>query len=100
MDIDILFVTHLLLQFIVLSIPFWSLTYLKYGVYIPLIISFLWLIFNGCPMTKMQSIGSNSFTYENMKLIFPDITKEYVDHILVFIFIFITVVGFRRLCKK
>ena len=53
---DILFCIHLLLIVILLSIPFWNRNYLKYGVYIPLIITILWLFFGGCPLTQIQDI--------------------------------------------
>jgi uncharacterized membrane protein YkvI len=97
---DFIFAIHLLLQVILLSIPLWSLNYLKYGVYIPLLISTIWLFFNGCPLTKVQSIESNSFTFELLKNVFPDITTQYVDHIIIFAFLLITVVSFHRLCKS
>ena len=61
---DALFILHILLTTTLLSIPFWSVKYLQYGVYIPLIISIIWLLFNGCPLTKIQNIESESFVKE------------------------------------
>jgi hypothetical protein len=94
---DILFIIHLLLTTTLLSIPFWPLDYLKYGVYIPLIISIIWLFFNGCPLTNIQDIDSDSFTQELLKPFIPNITTKHTEHFNTFLLLFITVIGFYRL---
>ena len=92
-----LFIIHLSLTFTLLSIPFWPLDYLKYGVYIPLIISIIWLLFNGCPLTLIQDIESKSFTQEILKPFIPNITTKHTEHFNTFLLLFITVIGFYRL---
>jgi hypothetical protein len=94
---DILFIIHLLLTTTLLSIPFWPLNYLKYGVYIPLIISIIWLLFNGCPLTNIQDIESENFTQELLKPFIPNITTKHTEHFNTFLLLFITVIGFYRL---
>lgn len=94
---DVLFIIHLSLTLILLSIPFWSLEYLTYGIYIPLIISITWLFFNGCPLTKIQHIESETFTQEILKPVIPSITSKQTEHLNTFILLFITVIGFNKL---
>ena len=94
---DPLFILHILLTVTLLSIPFWSVDYLQYGVYIPLIISIIWLLFNGCPLTAIQNIKSESFVQEILKPIVPNITTKQTEHINTFILLLITVIGFHRI---
>lgn len=95
---DTMFLLHLFIFFSIASIPFWPIPYLKYGVYIPLIVAFTWLACNGCPITKRQkNLSSNSFTKEIYAQFMPNITDHDVRHFNTFALILITVVGFRRL---
>jgi len=95
---DVLYIIHLLMTLTLLTIPFWSLNLLQYGVYIPLIISTIWIIFNGCPLTKIQTnLNSDNFTKEILKFFMPSISTKYTEHINTFILILVTVVGFNRL---
>lgn len=96
---DILLILHIILFFIFVSIPFWPLYILRFGVYIPLIISFIWLLFDGCPLTKMHAdIDDDGFTRQLYSYIISDISKKQVNHINTFALIAITVIGFQRLC--
>ena len=94
---DTLFILHILLTVTLLSIPFWSVDYLQYGVYIPLIISIIWILFNGCPLTAIQNIKSESFIQEILKPIVPNITTKQTEHLNTFILLLITVIGFHRI---
>ena len=95
---DILYIIHLLLSFALLTIPFWPLEYLQYGVYIPFMISTIWIIFNGCPLTKIQTnLNSDNFTKELFKYFVPDISTKYTEHINTFLLLLVTVIGFNRL---
>ena len=71
---EIVFWVHLLIIFIVCSIPVWHIKYLKYGVYIPYMISIMWLVFNGCPITKLQKTNSSSFTHDLLRYFKLDAT--------------------------
>jgi uncharacterized membrane protein YkvI len=98
--IDLLYLIHLLMTLTLFTIPFWPHCYLKYGVYIPLIISFIWIVCNGCPLTKIQTnLNSDNFTKEILTLFFPNITTKYTEHVNTFVLILVTVVGFNRLKK-
>ena len=95
---DILFILHILLSFTLITIPFWQIDYLKFGVYIPLIISASWIIFNGCPLTKIQkNLNSNSFTKEIFKYFIPSVSTRSTENINTFILVLVTVIGFNRL---
>jgi len=98
---DTLYIIHLFLSLTLLTIPFWPLEYLQYGVYIPLIIATLWIIFNGCPLTKIQTnLNSDNFTKELLKYFMPNISTKYTEHINTFLLLFVTVIGFNRLYYK
>ena len=94
---DILFFIHLLLIVILLSIPFWNCNYLKYGVYIPLIITILWLFFGGCPLTQIQDIEKETFTLEVLKSVLPNMKLQDAEHLNTFLLVLITVTGFYKL---
>jgi len=37
-----------------MSIPFWKLKYLKYGIYAPIVLAIIWILFDECPLTRIQ----------------------------------------------
>ena len=95
---DLLYALHIFIFVFVCSIPFWSVTYLKVGVYIPLIIAIIWVIFNGCPITKVQTnLDGDSFAKNLYKRIIPKITNDQTNNINTFMLILITVIGLNRL---
>jgi hypothetical protein len=97
---DILYVVHLLILLLIVSIPFWSRSYLRYGVYVPITISLIWVVFDECPITKYQTnLSSESFTKEIYSIFVPNITVKTVEHVNTFAFLLITIIGLRRLCR-
>ena len=96
---EILHVLHILMLFVILSIPFWPMSYLRYGVYVPITISLIWVVFNGCPLTQQQTnLRSQSFTKEIYSIFVPGITVKMAEHVNTFAFLLITVIGMHRLC--
>jgi len=92
---------HYLIFGFIVSIPFWPIAYLRYGVYVPIVISFMWAICNGCPLTKAQTnLSSNSFTLQVYQPFMPNISVEHAEHINTFAMLLITVVGFHRLQRS
>lgn len=88
---DILYAVHLLILLVMISIPLWPPPYLNYGVYLPVILSATWVIFNGCPLTAIQSnIEGENFTREIYSYIIPNISEKRADYITTFILILIT----------
>jgi hypothetical protein len=95
---DLLYVLHLLIFLFICSIPFWNIKYLKVGVYIPIILVITWIIFNGCPLTKVQkNLHGDSFTKNLYKYIMPSITSNQANDVNTFTLLLITVIGFNRL---
>lgn len=99
--IDQLFILHFIFVIFFLSIPFWPLKYLKYGVFTPLILATIWIIFLGCPLTKFQKLLNDEyFAQILLKPIFPNISKENTTRATHYILILVTVIGMVRLCPK
>ena len=98
MYMDYLYALHLAIMAFLLSIPAWSLRYLEYGIYLPLLLSASWILFDGCPLTKVQSnLNSKSFTRDIYDYIVPDISIKQAERVNTFILIGITIVGLKRL---
>jgi uncharacterized membrane protein YkvI len=99
---DALYALHLLIFGLILSIPLWPIAYLKYGVYVPILLSTIWLVCNGCPLTKIQkNLNSDSFTREVYSYFMPNISSATSDNINTFALLLITTIGFQRLkCTK
>ena len=95
---DILYAVHLFIFGLILSIPIWPIGYLRYGVYVPFALSIVWLVFQGCPMSKRQTgLKGDSFTTDVYSKIIPDITVKTAQHINTFALVLITIIGFHRL---
>lgn len=95
---DLLYALHLLIFLFICSIPFWNVKYLKVGVYIPIILVIIWIIFNGCPLTKVQkNLHGDSFTQNLYRYIMPSITSNQTNNVNTFTLLLITVVGLNRL---
>lgn len=93
-----LFFTHLIILFIVVSIPFWPINALEYGLYIPTILTLMWVLFGDCPLSRMQSeLEGRPFEHVLMQKIFPDITDDQVDHLATFTMAAITLIAAIRL---
>jgi len=101
MGVDVLHTIHIGLILILISIPFWSIPYLKWGIYIPLLIAAIWVLFDGCPITKIQSnLGNDTFMQHLYKKINPSTTRNQSEHVNCFILLLITVIGFHRIIYK
>ena len=99
--IDSLFILHLIFMIFFLSIPFWPLTYLKYGVYAPILLATIWIIFDGCPLTKIQAgLNDEYFARILLQYIVPNISKEATTRFSYYILLLVTVIGMIRLCPK
>ena len=98
---DIVFLLHLLFIIFFLSIPFWKIKYLRYGVYAPIILATIWIIFNGCPLTQIQrDLNDEYFSRVLLKIFYPDISDETTVRISYYILLLVTLIGFIRLCPN
>jgi len=97
--IDSLFILHLVFVIFFISIPFWPIKYLTYGVYAPLLLATIWIIFDGCPLTKVQrGLNDEYFARILLKPFRPNITKEQTTRFSYYILLIVSVIGFIRLC--
>lgn len=92
-----LYALHVLVLLWILSIPFWPVKYLKYGVYVPLAITFMWLVFGACPLTDADP-ELDHFTHHLVSNFVDGVSVETVDNALIFIMVLITFLGTRKLC--
>ena len=98
---DLLYILHVIFIVFFLSIPFWKLKYLKYGVYAPIILASIWIIFDGCPLTRIQEdLNDEYFSKVLLQNFIPNITKESTARASYYILLLVTVIGFIRLCPK
>lgn len=101
MKFDILFWLHLLFLIFFLSIPFWPIRYLRWGVYFPVILATIWIIFDGCPLTRIQyNLNDEYFSRILLQYINPNITKEATARFSYYILLVVTIIGMNRLCLK
>lgn len=95
---DLLYAIHLCIVGLVLTIPIQPIRFLRYSVYVPLALSIVWIVFQGCPISKNQpDLNGDSFTTDIYSKIIPNITVQTAEHINTFALILITTVGFYRL---
>lgn len=98
---DTLYILHLTFIIFFLSIPFWNLKYLRFGVFAPLVLATIWIIFKGCPLTQIQEdLNDEYFSKVLLQHFIPDITRETTARFSYYILLVVTVVGMIRLCPK
>lgn len=99
MVFDFIYLLHFVFLVVSFSIPLWNRKYLKYGIYLPLLISAGWIVFDGCPVTNLQAnLGGDTFFRNVVGNIVPTITNQQADNILFFIYLAITIISYKKLC--
>lgn len=97
---DQLYWLHLGFVIFFLSIPFWSLTYLRFGVYLPTVLATIWVIFDGCPLTKIQKgLNDEYFSQILLKPFFPKITREQTTRVTYYILLVVTISAMRKIVR-
>ena len=98
---DSIFILHLLFIIFFLSVPFWPIKYLRYGVFTPIILATIWIVFDGCPLTHIQrDLNDEYFSRVLLRYFIPNISNESTVRLSYYILILVTVIGFMRLCPK
>jgi hypothetical protein len=96
---SLLFFINLFVLFCILSILFWPNKYLRIGIYIPLLLSVFFLIYDGCQI--IEDLNLYSFIEELYIFFFPhavmDDVKRRSSNITIFILLLITNTGYARL---
>jgi hypothetical protein len=99
----LLFWLHLLIIIAIIMIPFMPRGWLIYAIYIPAIITAIWLIFDGCPITHMQQDlkeGEGFIHHLFKSYISPTITANKVNNIVTALMTWITLLTALRLLNK
>jgi hypothetical protein len=92
---------HLFFIIFFLSIPFWKIKYLRYGVYAPITLATIWIIFNGCPLTLIQKdLNDEYFSRVLLKVFYSNISDQTTVRISYYILLLVTMIGFIRLCPN
>lgn len=91
-----LYVLHVVILFWIISIPLWPIKYLQYGVYIPTIITLLWLLTGACPLTDADP-ALDHFTHHFVSNFIDGVQVETVDNALIFTMVLVTLLGARKL---
>lgn len=90
---------HYILILVLITIPLHPLKYIRYTLYLPIIISLLWLICNGCLLTKGSSIASdNNFIHHHLKVF--GLSRSFVDNLTTFYLLCVVYIAYYRLSKK
>lgn len=91
-----LYALHVVILLGIISIPLWPIKYLQYGIYIPLIITLLWLTTGACPLTDADP-ALEHFTHHFVSNFIDGVTVETVDNALIFVMVTVTFLGARKL---
>ena len=71
---DFVFVINVAFSILLISIPFWPKKYLRYGIYIPILLGLSWILFHGCPLVPFQQTRTTP-SKEMIKFFYPTIDK-------------------------
>ncbi len=93
-----LFWIHILIVLAIMSIPLWPRHYLEYGIYIPALMSIIWVICDGCPISKYQTeLEGDAFVLVLMRKIYPSITAHKMQDIITALLTTITLLSALKL---
>ena len=88
-----------MLVLVLISIPFWPVSYLKYGIFVPLGLAAAGFLFNGCTISKYQpELHGRKFMYDYFNKIHP-ISEDHAERLSTLILVSITTIGYIRLMK-
>ena len=83
---NIHYILHLLVPIYITILPFLPVRILRYLFFTPVLLPIIWLIFDGCPISKADAdIVKNykgSFVYSINKRIFPNITLKGSNNLM------------------
>jgi hypothetical protein len=95
---DPVWILHVSFIVFFLSIPFWPVRYLKYGVFLPLALATVWIVFDGCPLTRIQrDLNDEYFSRVLLRYFIPDISNEATARASYYILLLVVTIGMVRL---
>lgn len=92
-------ITHVPSALFLLLLPSLPIPILKYAIFIPWILSLVWVYFDGCPVTQYTNISSDKrgFVLQQFQKLFPKITESRVAHIITFSMVTIVLISYLRI---
>jgi|LauGreDrversion4_2_1035121.scaffolds.fasta_scaffold109331_3 hypothetical protein len=99
---DMLFYFHLFLMFLFLTIPLWPYDFLKYGAYLPLVLTIIWSLNGSCPLNSYHKVKNSkgNFTLDILRIFIPNASEKFTNHITMVVLVLITIISFKRLCNQ
>ena len=92
---------HITIMVLFFTIPFWPYNFLKYGAYIPLILSIIWSLNGKCPLNHFHKVENkeNNFNLDVLRIIIPNASEKLAVHMTMFSLILVTILSFKKLCN-
>lgn len=102
---SIIYILHIIVQLFIISLPFFPLNILKKGLYIlPLLITFQWLMFDGCILTLVHKKNKNEPDFMHgilKKIINNNITKQQAENFnSLLLVLIVTIIAYRFKINK
>jgi hypothetical protein len=95
-----LYLIHLGIVLVFLSIPFWPVNLLQIGVFIPLVLSFMWFMCGGCPLSQMDDgLDGHAFTHDIYNRFFT-INDKDSDRLTSLLVVGVCTLAFVNLIRK
>jgi hypothetical protein len=90
-------VFHLAFMLVIVSLAFWPSVTLPYVLWVPFLLSVVWLIFNGCPLTHVHAdLDDQLFMQPLLRPFFGDVSRERTSALAVCVLLLVTaVIGIR-----
>lgn len=96
----ILYLIHLGIVLVFLSIPLWPTALLQFGAFLPLALSFMWFICGGCPLSQMDDgLDGHAFTHDIYNKFFT-ISDKDSDRLTSLLVVAVCTLAFARLAFK
>lgn len=96
----LLYLLHLGIVLLFLSIPLWPVSLLRFGVFLPLMLSFMWFLCGGCPLTQMdEGLDGHAFTHDIYNKFFT-ISDKDSDRLTSLLVVGVCTTAFVNLMRK
>jgi hypothetical protein len=88
---------HLAFMLFVVSLVFWPSVTLPYVLWLPFLLSVVWLVFNGCPLTHIHAdLDDQLFMQPLLRPLFGKVSRERTSSLAVCVLLLVTaVIGIR-----
>lgn len=96
-----LYLLHLIILGAIISIPAWPMWMLRYGMFIPAMLSVIWILCGGCPISLNQpELKGKAFIHTLLEYPFPGIKESRSNDIVTALMVWITLLSGLRLINS